>query len=84
MTTIEKIAKAAGCETQTIRLLLQRKDCVFGTAIKREGSKHYTYILYPEKVKELFGVRMNDTTNYSGNIGSRNSNNASAERQAAT
>ena len=83
MTTIEKIAKAAGCETQTIRLLLQRKDCVFGTAIKREGSKHYTYILYPEKVKELFGVE-NDTTNYSGDIGSRNSDNASAERQAAT
>lgn len=84
MTTIEKIAKAAGCETQTIRLLLQRKDCVFGTAIKREGSKHYTYILYPEKVKELFGVRMNDTTNHGGDIGSRNCDNASAERQAAT
>lgn len=84
MTTIEKIAKAAGCETQTIRLLLQRKDCVFGTAIKREGSKHYTYILYPEKVKELFGVSNDDPTDNSGDIGSRNSDNASATRQAAT
>ena len=83
MTTIEKIAKAAGCDVQSVRLLLQQENCKFGTAFKANGSKHYTYILYPVKVKELFGVE-NDTTDNGGDIGSRNSDNASAEREAAT
>ena len=75
MTGIERIAKASGCDVQTIRMLLQSDKCVFGTALKREGGKNFMYILYPEKVKELFGVEVverseHDTRNHGNNIGS--------------
>ena len=55
MNDIERIAKLTSTDAQTIRLLLQQGQCEFGTAIKVNNSRRYTYILYPEKVKELFG-----------------------------
>ena len=58
MTGIERIARASGCDVQTIRMLLQSDKCVFGTALKKEGGKNFIYILYPQKVKELFGVEV--------------------------
>lgn len=75
MTGIERIAKASGCDVQTIRMLLRSDKCVFGTALKKEGGKNFIYILYPEKVKELFGVEVverteHDTRNHGNSIGS--------------
>ena len=60
MNALIKIAQAAGCDVQAIRLKMQQPDCVFGTAIKKKGSGIYTYIPYPQKVKELFGVDLHE------------------------
>lgn len=75
MTGIERIARASGCDVQTIRMLLQSDKCVFGTALKKEGKKNFIYILYPQKVKELFGVEVverseHDTRSNSSIVGS--------------
>lgn len=64
MTGIERIARASGCDVQTIRMLLRSEKCVFGTAFKKEGSKNFVYILYPAKVKELFGVDVAERTEH--------------------
>ena len=57
MNDIERIAKLTSTDVQTIRLMLQ-EGCDFGTAIKLPNSKRYTYVLYPTKVKELFGFEV--------------------------
>lgn len=49
--TINDVAQRLGCSPQTVRLGLQRGELPFGTAIKT--SSKYTYILYPEKIKEF-------------------------------
>ena len=64
MSNIDKIAESCGSTPQTIRLLLQREDCKFGTAFKKPDSRVYTYVLYPQKVLELFGVRINENSDY--------------------
>ena len=55
MTDIERIAELTSTDVATVRLLLQQNNCPFGTAIRKDDSRRYTYILYPAKVKELFG-----------------------------
>lgn len=57
MNDIERIANLTSTDIQTIRLMLQN-GCDFGTAIKKPNSKRYTYVLYPEKVRELFGFEV--------------------------
>jgi hypothetical protein len=58
MDAVKAIAKATGNDPQTIRLKMQEKDCVFGTAVEKNG--RYTYIPYVAKVRELFGVNLNE------------------------
>ena len=53
--TVEQVAKISGHSAQTIRIGLQMGIFEFGTAFKRTGSQSYTYIIYPEKVFELYG-----------------------------
>ena len=55
MSDIKRIAQAAGTSEQTIRLAMQQ-GCEWGMAVK--GSSVYTYIFYPQKVKELFNVEI--------------------------
>ena len=52
--TVAELAKIVGRNPQSIREWLKKPDCPVGTAIKTKG-KNYLYIIYPEKVKELFG-----------------------------
>jgi DNA-binding transcriptional MerR regulator len=53
---VKDVAELLGVSEQTIRIGLQRGLFPFGVAFKRdEGNQHYTYILYPEKVKEYLG-----------------------------
>ncbi len=59
MNYIRKIAQATGTSEQTIRLAMQQ-GCEWGMAVKHPDSRVYTYIPYPEKVKELFNVEVND------------------------
>jgi hypothetical protein len=54
MNDIERIARITSTDVQTIRLMLQQ-GCEFGTAFKVPNSRRFTYLLYPEKVRELFG-----------------------------
>lgn len=60
MTFISEIAKVTHTSEQTIRVIMQQ-GCEWGTAVKRPGSRVYTYIPYPEKIKELFGIE-NDSS----------------------
>ena len=55
--TVEDVARISGHGAQTIRLGLRMGIFDFGTAFKREGSENFTYIIYPEKVYELYGKR---------------------------
>ncbi|MBQ6945393.1 MAG: hypothetical protein IJN43_13860 [Ruminococcus sp.] len=54
---VEDVARMSGHSPQTIRLGLRLGIFDFGTAFKREGSENFTYIIYPEKVYELYGKR---------------------------
>ena len=51
--TVNEIAARLGCSPQTVRLGLQRGELPFGTAIKT--SSKYTYVIFPEKLKEFIG-----------------------------
>ena len=51
--TVNDVAARLGCAPQTVRLGLQRGEFPFGAAIKT--STTYTYIIYPEKLKEFIG-----------------------------
>ena len=52
--TVNDVAERLGCAPQTIRLGLQRGEFPFGTAIKT--SSKYTYVIYPEKLKEYVEI----------------------------
>lgn len=53
---VKEAAKMLNVSEATIRIGLQQGIFDFGVAFKRgEGSKHYTYVIYPEKVRELCG-----------------------------
>lgn len=53
--TVEKVAEITGHSPQTIRLGLQQGVFEFGAAFKRPDSNRYTYVIYPEKVYDLYG-----------------------------
>lgn len=55
---VEEVAKMLGVTPLTVRIGLQQGVFDFGVAFKtREDSKHYTYVIYPEKVKEICGEK---------------------------
>ena len=53
--TVKEAAKVTGLGEQTIRIGLQQGALEFGTAFKREGSNSFIYVIYPERVYELYG-----------------------------
>lgn len=53
---VKEVAELLGVTEQTVRVGLQQGVFPFGAAFKTaENRKHYTYVLYPEKVKEYAG-----------------------------
>lgn len=48
------MAEAMGVPTQAIRLGLQCGHLTFGVAM-HQTTKKYTYIIYPEKAREIVG-----------------------------
>ena len=55
---VEEVAMMLGVTPLTVRIGLQKGVFDFGVAFKtREDSKHYTYVIYPEKVKEICGEK---------------------------
>ena len=56
--TVKEVAELLGKTQQTIRIGLQLGVLPFGTAYKTNpDNKSYTYIIFPEKVKEYIGVK---------------------------
>lgn len=56
--TVKEVAKLLGKTEQTIRCGLQLGVLPFGTAYKTNPeNKSYTYVIFPEKVKEYIGVK---------------------------
>lgn len=49
------VGKLFGVNAHTIRLGLQQGIFDFGVAFKKPGSTTYSYIIYPEKVREKIG-----------------------------
>lgn len=55
---VDEVAKLLGTTPMTIRIGLQQGIFPFGVAFKTAANKkHYTYIIYPEKVREYAGER---------------------------
>jgi hypothetical protein len=50
--TVNEVAKLLNKSPQFIRICLQRGLLPFGTATKMPNSSQWTYVIYPEKVKE--------------------------------
>lgn len=56
--TVKEVAELLGKTQQTIRIGLQLGVLPFGTAYKTNPeNKSYTYIIFPEKVREYIGVQ---------------------------
>lgn len=56
--TVKEVAELLGKTQQTIRIGLQLGVLPFGTAYKTNPeNKSYTYIIFPEKVKQYIGVK---------------------------
>ena len=55
---VKEVAKLLGKTQQTIRIGLQLGVLPFGVAYKTNPeNKSYTYVIYPEKVKQYIGVK---------------------------
>ena len=55
---IAEVAEMLDTTPLTIRIGLQQGVFPFGVAFKRRAdSKNYTYIIYPEKLREYCGVK---------------------------
>lgn len=52
---IKDVADALSVSSETVRAGLQLGVYPFGTAFRQDGSKRYTYVLYPKKVREYVG-----------------------------
>lgn len=52
--TVKELARITNRNEQSIREWLKKPDCPVGTAVRREGSAMYFYIIYDKKVRELF------------------------------
>lgn len=48
-------AKALQVDSQTVRVLLQNNLVSWGTAFRRPGSKHYSYLISPLKFYQETG-----------------------------
>lgn len=59
--SIKDVAEAIGTSAETVRAGLIRGCFPFGTAFKKDGSKIYTYVLYPRKVEEYLGLGGDNT-----------------------
>lgn len=54
--TPEMVGRALGVPAQAIRVGLQQNKLPFGAAYKQlEGGKRYTYVIYPEAVRQTIG-----------------------------
>lgn len=51
-----KVARAQGVSTITLREALKQGVIPYGAAFKAEGSGRYTYMFFPEKVREYLGL----------------------------
>ena len=51
-------AKYQGCSLQTLKEGLKQGAIKYGTAFIQDGSKSYTYLLYPEDVKRHLGLNL--------------------------
>lgn len=60
MAWIDKVAAATGNAPQTIRYALQEELLDFGKAFRRPGSVNYTYIAFPQRIKEEIGIDINE------------------------
>lgn len=53
---VKDVAKLLGTTEQTVRVGLQQGVFPFGVAFKtKKANKNYTYVIYPEKVKQYAG-----------------------------
>jgi hypothetical protein len=53
---VEEVAKLLNTTPATIRIGLQQGVFPFGVAFKtKEANKNYTYVIYPEKVRQYAG-----------------------------
>ena len=50
-------AKVLQLDDQTVRLLLQKGLVDWGIAYRKEGSKHFSYLIYSQKFYEVTGFR---------------------------
>ena len=53
--TIEQAAKAMHCTPLSLRVAIQNGLIPWARAVKREGSSHYTYLIFPEDCKRSVG-----------------------------
>lgn len=56
MLGVNEVAKKLGKSPQFVRIGLQRGILPFGSAVKM--STKYTYVIYPEKLKEYVGEEL--------------------------
>lgn len=56
-------AKALNMDCQTVRLMLQQGLVDWGIALKRKGSKTYTYVIYAKKFYEATGFYYDGKSN---------------------
>lgn len=54
--TVTDTAKRIGMHPQALREWLKKPTCPIGTAFRQTDSTHYTYVIYPTRVDELFGT----------------------------
>lgn len=52
---ITTIAQALGVSPETVRVGLQQSIFPFGVAFKKPGRRNYSYVIYPEAVKQYIG-----------------------------
>lgn len=62
MNSVTDAAKRIGMHPQALREWLKTPGCPIGTAFKPTDSTHYTYVIYPARIDELFGKRTNQHT----------------------
>lgn len=56
--TPDMVGRAMGVPSQAIRVGLQQGKLHFGTCYKQEeGGKRYTYVLFPEAVRQVLGEK---------------------------
>lgn len=49
---VQDVADMLHIDPQTVRIMLQRNLVPFGIALKKDGNRNWSYIIFPEKLKE--------------------------------